>query len=406
VIIESPVPGAKKGSFSLNMVAKWIVFSRARRIMSAARQHHQIDGIFLMQHGQIKTPTVAYESWGELNYAKDNAILLFTGLSPSAHAASSDTDPSTGWWEQMIGPGKPFDTTKYYVICINSLGSCFGSTGPASPDPATGKPYGLSFPVLTLEDIARAGHEVIQSLTIDHLHAVVGASMGGMTALAYSVLFPDVARALVSISSATRAMPYSIALRSLQREMIRTDPLWEDGAYPLNEGPASGMQMARKLGMLTYRSPREFQQRFGRELVAEERKAGDAFGINFEVESYLEAHASKFTGSFDANCYLYLSRAMDLFDIADHGGSLGNAFARVGVKRALIIGVDTDILFPIEQQRELARELDKGDREVQLFALPSIQGHDAFLVDMDRFRPVLCDFFNCSMNQPGKLKSA
>ena len=374
--------------------------------MNSARQNHLIDGIFRMQHGHLLKPTIAYETWGELNYQKDNTVLLFTGLSPSAHAASSDLDPSTGWWEQMIGPGKPLDTTKYLVVCVNSLGSCFGSTGPASIDPESGEPYGLTFPVLTLEDIARAGHEVVQSLGIKQLHAVIGASMGGMTALAYSVLFPDAAKSLVSISSAARAMPYSISLRSLQREMIRNDPLWQDGNYVAGQGPVEGMQMARKLGMLTYRSPKEFQQRFGRELVAEERKAGDSFGITFEVESYLQAHASKFTGTFDANCYLHLSRAMDMFDIADHGGSLANGLARVGSKRVLVMGVETDVLFPIEQQKELAEELDDGEREVQLFVLPSIQGHDSFLVDMDRFRPVLCDFFNCTMNQPGKLKSA
>ena len=371
--------------------------------MSRARQIHQIDGPFRMQNGVIQDPQIAYETWGELNFPKDNAILLFTGLSPSAHAASSDLDPSNGWWEQMVGPGLPIDTSKYLVICVNSLGSCFGSTGPSSTNPETNKIYGLQFPVLTLEDVARAGHEVVKSLGLNQLYAVVGASMGGMTALAYSVLFSEVPKSLVCISSAARALPYSIALRSLQREIIRTDPAWNDGKY--TDGPVVGMQLARKLGMLTYRSAAEFQQRFGRELVSEERKTGDAFGINFEVESYLDAHAIKFTGTFDANCYLYLSRAMDLFDIANHGGSLANGLARVGAKRVLVIGVETDILFPIEQQREMATELDNGKREVLFFDLPSLQGHDAFLVDMDRFRPILCDFFNCTMSQPGTLKS-
>ncbi len=373
--------------------------------MSQARQYHQIDGQFRMQHGILHQPKIAYETWGELNYQRDNGVLIFTGLSPSAHATSSDLDPASGWWEQMVGPGLPIDTTKYFVICVNSLGSCFGSTGPASIDPKTNETYRLSFPVLTLEDVARAGHEVIQSLGLDKLHAVVGASMGGMSALAYSVLFPESANALVSISAAARALPYSISLRSLQREMIRSDPDWNQGNYSEDKGPVLGMRLARKLGMLTYRSPAEFEQRFGREFISEERNTGDSFGMNFEVESYLEAHARKFVGTFDANCYLYLSRAMDLFDVADHGGSLTNGLARVGAKRALIIGVETDILFPIEQQKELADGLDDGQREVEFFAMPSLQGHDAFLVDMDRFRPVLCDFFNCSMNQPGALKS-
>ena len=172
-----------------------------------------------------------------------------------------------------------------------------------------------------------------------------------------------------------------------------------------------GLRMARKLGMLSYRSPKEFTKRFGRERVTLERETDDGFGINFEVESYLDNHAKKFVGSFDPNCYMYLSRAMDLFDVADHGGSLQHGLDQVGAKRVLIMGVETDVLFPIEQQVELANGLDNGERDVKLSRLDSLQGHDAFLVDMDRFRPVLCDFFNCSMNQPsqniepGKLKS-
>ena len=351
-----------------------------------------------MQHGHLDDPVIAYETWGELNFPKDNVILLFTGLSPSAHAASSIEDPTTGWWEQMLGPGRPIDTSKYFVICVNSLGSCFGSTGPASINPATQEVYALTFPVLTLQDVAKGGYEILKALKIKRLHSVVGASMGGMTALAFTVLFPKVADALVSISSAARALTYSISLRSLQREMIRTDPQWKQGYYRSGNGsdagPVNGMRLARKLGMLTYRSPQEFQKRFGREQIAEEIQ--DSFGINFEVESYLEAHAEKFIGTFDANCYLYLSRAMDLFDIAHHGGSLEKGLERVGAKRILIIGVKTDILFPIAQQRELANGLDKGERDVKFVALPSIQGHDSFLVDMDRFRPVLCDFFNCT----------
>lgn len=373
--------------------------------MSKARKYCRIEGTFHMRHGMLKDPVIAYETWGELNRQKDNAVLLFTGLSPSAHAASSDLDPSPGWWEQMIGPGSPLDTTKYFIICVNSLGSCFGSTGPASINPETNEPYRLDFPVLAVEDIAEGGKAVATSFGIEKLHAVVGASMGGMTALAYSVLYPDKADGLVIISAAGRATPFAIALRSLQREIIRSDPAWMSGNYDPAEEPVLGMRLARKLGMMTYRSAREFELRFDRERVSEERQSGDTFGIDFEVESYLEAHANKFIGTFDANCYLYLSRAMDVFDIADHGGSLGHALARVGARRALIIGVETDFLFPLSQQQELYEGLNRGDRDVEFVPLPSIQGHDSFLVDMDRFRPVLCDFFNCSMNQPGMLRT-
>lgn len=374
--------------------------------MSKARKYCRVDGSFKMRHGALDSPVIAYETWGELNHQKDNAILLFTGLSPSAHAASSDLDPSTGWWEQMIGPDSPLDTSTYFVICVNSLGSCFGSTGPANINPDTNEPWRLDFPVLAIEDIAKGGRAVADSLGIEKLHAVVGASMGGMTALAYSIMYQQEADGLVLISSAARASPFAIALRSLQREIIRSDPMWKNGNYDPDEEPVLGMRLARKLGMMTYRSAKEFAQRFGRERVAEERQSGDTFGVDFEVESYLEAHANKFIGTFDANCYLYLSRAMDLFDVADHGGSLENALKRVGARRALIIGVETDFLFPLNQQRELYDGMNDGNREVEFVALPSIQGHDSFLVDMDRFRPVLCDFFNCSMNQPGRLRTA
>ena len=374
--------------------------------MGSAKKFHQVNGSFNMRHGHLESPTIVYETWGELNFQRDNGVLLFTGLSPSAHAASSEVDPSSGWWEQMVGESKPIDTTKYFVICINSLGSCFGSTGPTSINPETGERYRLDFPVLTIEDIARGGHEVVKSLGLNRLHSVVGASMGGMTSIAYAILFPEIAESVVSISGSARAAPFAISLRSLQREIIQSDPIWNEGNYDVTEEPVLGMRLARKLGMLTYRSAAELEQRFGRELIPEERQTGESFGLDFEVESYLEAHANKFIGTFDANCYLYLSRAMDLFDVADHGGSVEHGLAKVGASRALIIGVETDLLFPISHQQRIADGLEDGKREVIFHSLESIQGHDAFLVDMDRFRPILCDFFNCSMNQPGKLREA
>ncbi|MBL8199386.1 MAG: homoserine O-acetyltransferase [Chromatiales bacterium] len=362
--------------------------------MTTARQFFQFPGRFgMFRGGHLDRPVIAYETWGRLNAARDNAIAIFTGMSPSAHATSSPEDPAPGWWEEIVGPSRPIDTRRYFVVCINSLGSCFGSTGPASPDPATGRPYGVSFPVLSLEDVANAGKAVIDHLGIDCLHSIVGPSMGGMTALALAIQHPGISRNIVLLSTAARALPFSIAIRSLQREMIRRDPAWEEGSYPAGSGPITGMRLARKLGMMTYRSAREWEQRFGRERVAGERQAGNAFALDFEVESYLEAHAQKFIGQFDANCYLYLSRASDLFDVADHGGSVTAGLAKVRAGRVLVIGVETDILFPVAQQRELAAGLEAPGREVRLVELPSIQGHDSFLVDMDRFRPVLSAFF-------------
>ncbi|HSG66924.1 MAG TPA: homoserine O-acetyltransferase, partial [Gammaproteobacteria bacterium] len=291
--------------------------------MSKARKILKLDGELAMYRGGVLAqPTLAYETWGELNARRDNAILIFTGLSPSAHAASSVEDPSPGWWEEMIGPGRPIDTRRFFVICVNSLGSCFGSTGPASIDPLTGKPYRLSFPVLSLEDVARGGWEVVRHLGIEQLHTVVGPSMGGMTALAFEILYPGRSNGLVIISSGARSLAFATALRSLQREMIRRDPNWQDGNYSAEAMPITGMRLARKLGMITYRSAEEWRLRFGRERIAAERESDNPFALDFEIESYLEHQANKFTGQFDPNCYLYLSRASDLFDVADHGGSV------------------------------------------------------------------------------------
>jgi homoserine O-acetyltransferase/O-succinyltransferase len=361
--------------------------------MTTARRLLKLNGVFPMTRGRLKDPVLAYETWGQQNRDRDNAVLIFTGLSPSAHVASSPEDPTAGWWEDMVGPDKPIDTNRYFVICVNSLGSCFGSTGPASINPETGRPYRLSFPSLCVEDIARGGAEVVRSLGIESLFATVGASMGGMTALALCMLYPNLSRGLLSISSAARSLPFAIALRSLQREIIRKDPLWNNGHYEPHEGPITGMRLARKLGMITYRSAQEWEQRFGRERATDEVGNQGPFRIDFEVESYLEAHANKFIGAFDANCYLYLSRAMDLFDASDHGGSVHGGLSRLQVDRALVIGVESDFLFPPRQQQELAENLRGIVADLDFRLLPSIQGHDSFLVDMDRFRPAVASFF-------------
>jgi homoserine O-acetyltransferase len=363
--------------------------------MSGATKNFTIDGRFPMHRGgYLETPTLAYETLGALNDAKDNAILIFSGLSPSAHAASSPEDQSTGWWEEMIGSGLPLDTDRFFVITVNSLGSCFGSAGPASPNPETGEVYRLGFPVLTLEDVAESAFAVVQHLGIDRLQSVIGCSMGGMTGLAFCVRHPEAAHSLVSISSTARAEPFAIAVRSLQREMIRSDPKWNEGNYTREDPPIIGQRLARKLGMMTYRSPEEWAQRFGREpSTSKDEENGHGFGIQFAVESYLENHARKFTGAFDANCYLYLSRASDLFDFGEHGGSLETAFKLLKLERALVIGVRTDILFPPHQQRELADRLSAVCEDTTLVELDCIRGHDSFLVDMDAFRPVIQEFF-------------
>jgi len=363
--------------------------------MGPATKTVTLQGRFKMHRaGFIESPTLAYETWGELNKARSNAILIFSGLSPSAHAASSADDPSVGWWEDMIGPGLPLDSDRFHVICVNSLGSCFGSTGPASVNPATGEIYRLDFPKLTLEDIADAAFGVIHHLGIEKLHSVVGCSMGGMSGLAFCVRHPEATQSFISISSATRALPFSIAVRSLQRELIRSDPKWLLGKYDFADPPLVGQRLARKLGMMTYRSPEEWDQRFGRQrTTATEENVNDPFKIAFSVEAYLENHANKFSGAFDPNCYLYLSRASDLFDLAEHGGSIKSGFAKTKLERALVIGVRTDILFPLHQQQEVAEGLSAVCPDTTLVELDCIRGHDSFLVDMDAFRPVICDFF-------------
>lgn len=361
--------------------------------MTTERRVVRLPGPFEMRHGgELPEVDIVYESWGELGPSKDNVVLVLTGLSPGAHAASSAQDPSPGWWEEMIGPDQAIDTNRFHVVCVNSLGSCHGSTGPATVDPRTGRPYRLSFPVLAIEDIVTTAREALRTRGLSRLRAVVGPSLGGMSALAYAVMFPDEVGALVAVSSAARATPFAIALRSLQREAIRSDPDWLGGNYPEGGGPVAGMRVARKLGLISYRSAREWRERFGRERVACRNDNEGMFGVEFEIESYLEAHAQKFVGAFDANCYLYLSRAMDVFDIAEHGGTPEAALARIKARKALVIGVETDFLFPLDQQEELAAILRAVGRDVRFEALPSLQGHDSFLVDYDRFCPIMGDF--------------
>ena len=366
--------------------------------MGDARRYLTIDNEFQMLHGRLSRPTIAYETLGELNHANDNAILVLTGLSASSHVASSPEDPTAGWWEDVVGPGKPIDTNRFFVICVCSLGSFFGSTCPASVNPDTGAPYRLSFPVLTLEDVAHGAKCVIDHLGIERLHSVVGASMGGMSALAFALMYPDAVYAMLNISAAANSQPFSIALRSLQRELVCKDPMWKNGDYPFDEQPEEGMRLARKLGMISYRSAQEWRDRFGRERITSNVPFAheNPFGSDFEIEAYLSSRARSFMDAFDANCYIYLSRAMDLFDAADHGGSIQMAFNGLGIERATILGVQSDFLFPPERQLELKTAISSSGIEVSFQILDSIQGHDSFLVDMPRFRPAIAAHFKDS----------
>ena len=360
--------------------------------MSDATQYFHDDRPFEFRKGGVLNGlTWAYETWGSLNEERSNAILIVTGLSPSAHAASSDSDPSPGWWEPMIGPGDAIDTDHHFVICVNSLGSCKGSSGPSSINPETGKPWRLEFPEICIEDIASAAQRVIVHLGIDQLCAIVGPSMGGMTALAWLQQNPTGARHLLSMSSADRAEPFSIALRSLQREMIYTDPNWNAGNYSREHWPENGMRMARNLGMITYRSAAEWRGRFGRQ--KQHRFPQAEFGMTFEIESYLEAAARKFIGAFDPCCYLYLSRAMDTFDATQGHPNLASAVAHIELDSAYIMGVETDFLFPPHQQEAIADAFAANGVRTALDILPSLQGHDSFLVDYDHFSRQVSAYF-------------
>ena len=360
--------------------------------MPDARRYFDLPSPFAMKRGgELLGAVLAYETWGELNAAKDNAIFILTGLSPSAHAASNADDPSPGWWEEMIGPGKHIDTNRWHVICANTLGSCKGSTGPASINPRTGEAYRLDFPDLTLEDVANASFELVRGLGIERLACLLGNSMGGMSSLAYLIQHPGSARSHISISTAPQAQPFAIAIRSLQREAIRLDPNWKLGHYDDEHYPEAGMSIARKLGVITYRSAMEWVGRFARIRLDSDEREEEPFAVEFQIESYLAGHARRFVRSFDPNSYLYLSRASDWFDISEYappGGAAGDVttvLASIHVEKALVIGVTTDILFPLTQQQQIAEGLETGGAAVDFVALDSPQGHDSFLVDIPRF---------------------
>ena len=356
------------------------------------------EGFRMWRGGLLPEVTLAYESWGQLSAVADNAILIFTGLSPSAHAAASAQDSSPGWWEYMIGPGKAIDTNQFFVVCANSLGGCYGSTGPGSINPATGASYGADFPDLTVEDIASSGYYLMRELGVKKLHAAVGSSMGGMSAIAYAMQYPGDINYLVSISAATRALPLTIALRSLQREIIRCDPAWNEGQYTDDTRPVVGMSLARKLGLVSYRSADEWNSKFDRTRMPAEKLTGKRFEHEFEIENYLEYNSQKFINSFDPNSYLYLSRSMDLFDIAEHGDSISDGMSKLRVNKALVVGVTTDILFPLRQQKEIAEVMRATGTEVDFVEIDSVNGHDAFLIDDAHFSPVVKKFLDESVS--------
>jgi len=324
---------------------------------------------------------VAYETYGELNADKTNAVLILHAFTGDAHAAGIHKQTGRpGWWDSMIGPGKAFDTDKYFVICSNVLGGCAGTTGPSSINPATGRPYAMSFPVITIGDMVRLQKKLIDYLGIPKLLAVAGGSMGAMQALQWAVDYPDMVAAAIPIAGTWRHSPQQIAFNEVGRQAIMADPDWDGGNYYGKRPPARGLAVARMIGHITYMSDESMRQKFGRRLRNKDKPAFD-FSIEFEVESYLHYRGSKFVDRFDANSYLYITKAMDYFDISEGTGSLVEALEPTKA-RFLVISFTSDWLYPSYQSQEIVRALRTLNRDVAYCELTSNYGHDAFLVDV------------------------
>jgi homoserine O-acetyltransferase len=324
---------------------------------------------------------VAYETYGELDEAKSNGILVLHAFSGDAHAAGISHDGGKpGWWDNMIGPGKAFDTEKYFVICSNVLGGCKGTTGPASTNPETGQPYGMTFPVITISDMVRLQKLLVEHLGIRKLLAVAGGSMGGMQALEWAVAYPDCVAAVFPIATTARHSAQQIAFNEVGRQAIMADPDWAAGDYYGKKPPARGLAVARMVGHITYMSDDSMREKFGRRF----RDSSDAlpdFSKVFEVESYLRYRGSQFVDRFDANSYLYITKAMDLFDVTNGHAALAAALERA-TARFLVISFTSDWLYPTYQSLEIVSALRGRNRDVAFCELPSNYGHDAFLVDV------------------------
>lgn len=335
---------------------------------------------------------VRYETYGELDSKRENAILLLHAFSGDAHAAGihAANDPRPGWWDAMVGPGKAFDTSRYFVICSNVIGGCQGSSGPASIDPATGEPYSLSFPVVTIEDMVNVQKRLVEHLGIERLLAVAGGSMGGMQALQWAVSHPDSVAGVIVIASTARLSAQGIAFNAVGRNAITSDPLWNGGNYYGRPTPDRGLSIARMIGHITYLSDASMHDRFGRRL--QERSGfGFDFDDQFEVESYLEHKGGSFVDRFDANTYIYLSKAIDYFDLAGKYGSLDAAFDRC-TSKFLVVSFTTDWLYPSYQSKEIVVALMRKQKDVSYVELDCPFGHDSFLLETERQGPMITSF--------------
>ncbi len=334
---------------------------------------------------------VAYETYGKLNADRTNAILILHAFSGDAHAAGlSRAEGKPGWWDNMIGPGKAFDTDKYFVICSNVLGGCRGTTGPSSVNPATGRPYAMAFPVITIADMVRLQKMLIDHLGIKRLLSVAGGSMGGMQALQWAVDYPEMVVSAIPIASTARHSAQQIAFNEVGRQAIMADLDWNEGNYYGSKPPARGLAVARMVGHITFMSDESMRAKFGRRLRQKE-KFGFDFSVDFEVESYLRYRGSQFVDRFDANSYLFITKAMDYFDLTNGNGSLVDALRSVQA-RFLVISFTSDWLYPSYQSLEVVNALRALNRDVAYCELPSNYGHDAFLVDIAEQTEVIRGF--------------
>lgn len=338
--------------------------------------------------GRLDDVTLAYETWGELAPSGENAVLIVHALTGDSHAAGAPCEEYRrgGWWEPMIGPGRAIDTDRYFVICSNVLGGCSGSTGPASTDPRTGRPYGMRFPVVTIRDMVRAQRRLLDALGVRRLSLVIGGSIGGQQALEWAVEYPDLVERAVPIAATGALGPMGIGVHGeIGRRAIMADPDWQGGDYyETGRAPENGLAVARMAGMMTYQSAAGQWERFGRR-PASRPALFEEFGGRFEIESYLHYQGRDLVGRFDANSYLYLSRAMDLYDVAAGYDSEGAALGRIGAE-VLFVGITSDWLFPPGEVRGVAGRAAEAGARVRYREIDTRSGHDAFLKDWTELR--------------------
>jgi len=343
---------------------------------------------------KIGPVTVAYETYGELTPEKDNAIFVCHALTGDAHAAGLHTpdDRKPGWWDAFIGPGKGLDTDKYFVVCANVLGGCTGTTGPGSENPATGDPWALDFPVITVEDMVQVHSALMQQLGVERVLAVIGGSLGGMQVLEWAARFPEQVGAAIVLAAGAKLSAQGIAFNAVGRRAILADPQFKGGRYYGDDGPRYGLALARMVAHITYLSETSIETKFGRHLQDADERAYDLLReTEFRIESYLHYQGNRFVERFDANSYLYMTKAMDYFDLAESCGSLSSALGQTAA-RFLVVAYDTDWLFPTAKSREIVAALIETGRHASFAELDSTHGHDSFLIDCDRLAELVGPF--------------